>query len=109
SFFVQAEDGIRAFHVTGVPTCALPIWSISPAATASDDDLSWSDVQHQSPVQVQVPDGVVRRLARVVCCFLPSLDTAGEQPARGQIGRASCRERGEWSMTTARREPGSTE
>src|SRR5690606_40953470 len=24
-FFVQAEDGIRAFHVTGVKTCALPI------------------------------------------------------------------------------------
>src|SRR5690606_41032532 len=24
--FVQAEDGIRAFHVTGVQTCALPIF-----------------------------------------------------------------------------------
>src|SRR5690606_22890719 len=24
-FFVQAEDGIRVFHVTGVQTCALPI------------------------------------------------------------------------------------
>src|SRR5690606_41173569 len=24
--FVQAEDGIRAFHVTGVQTCALPIY-----------------------------------------------------------------------------------
>src|SRR5690606_19805596 len=27
SFFFQAEDGIRAFHVTGVQTCALPISS----------------------------------------------------------------------------------
>src|SRR6266511_1215252 len=26
-FFFQAEDGIRAFHVTGVQTCALPIYS----------------------------------------------------------------------------------
>src|SRR5690606_40730534 len=26
-FFFQAEDGIRAFHVTGVQTCALPICS----------------------------------------------------------------------------------
>src|SRR5690606_39968355 len=26
-FFFQAEDGIRDFHVTGVQTCALPIWS----------------------------------------------------------------------------------
>src|SRR5690606_39434500 len=32
SFFLQAEDGIRAFHVTGVQTCALPI---SPAPVAA--------------------------------------------------------------------------
>src|SRR5690606_40068709 len=25
-FFFQAEDGIRGFHVTGVQTCALPIY-----------------------------------------------------------------------------------
>src|SRR5690606_40679549 len=28
SFFFQAEDGIRDFHVTGVQTCALPISSV---------------------------------------------------------------------------------
>src|SRR5690606_39795984 len=28
SFFFQAEDGIRDFHVTGVQTCALPICQI---------------------------------------------------------------------------------
>src|SRR5690606_17496203 len=26
SFFFRAEDCIRYFHVTGVQTCALPIW-----------------------------------------------------------------------------------
>src|SRR5437870_13317232 len=26
-FFFQAEDGIRDGHVTGVQTCALPIWA----------------------------------------------------------------------------------
>src|SRR5690606_5149906 len=26
-FLFQAEDGIRDFHVTGVQTCALPIWA----------------------------------------------------------------------------------
>src|SRR5690606_40128112 len=26
SFYFQAEDGIRDFHVTGVQTCALPIF-----------------------------------------------------------------------------------
>src|SRR6266496_5317188 len=29
-FFFQAEDGIRDLYVTGVQTCALPIW-LSPA------------------------------------------------------------------------------
>src|SRR5690606_40186185 len=28
-FFFQAEDGIRYFHVTGVQTCALPIFAFS--------------------------------------------------------------------------------
>src|SRR5262249_57275818 len=27
SFFFQAEDGIRDWSVTGVQTCALPIWA----------------------------------------------------------------------------------
>src|SRR5690606_27849231 len=34
-FFFQAEDGIRDFHVTGVQTCALPIfiWSCGVVPT----------------------------------------------------------------------------
>src|SRR5690606_40310467 len=32
-FFFQAEDGIRDFHVTGVQTCALPIWNPSDHST----------------------------------------------------------------------------
>src|SRR5690606_22148208 len=34
-FFFQAEDGIRGFHVTGVQTCALPIWC--PASGSLDE------------------------------------------------------------------------
>src|ERR1035437_10401581 len=30
-FFFQAEDGIRDIGVTGVQTCALPIWADDPA------------------------------------------------------------------------------
>src|SRR3712207_5754900 len=38
-FFFQAEDGIRDIGVTGVQTCALPIWRCcSPAPTPG----SWS-------------------------------------------------------------------
>src|SRR5437762_14165019 len=35
SFFFQAEDGIRDTSVTGVQTCALPIYRISPLVTLS--------------------------------------------------------------------------
>src|SRR5690606_40758218 len=31
--FFQAEDGIRDFHVTGVQTCALPIWARPPPSS----------------------------------------------------------------------------
>src|SRR5207253_8438996 len=31
-FFFQAEDGIRDGHVTGVQTCALPIFTFRPRA-----------------------------------------------------------------------------
>src|SRR5690606_39930369 len=34
-FFFQAEDGIRDFHVTGVQTCALPIFEQNCAACHS--------------------------------------------------------------------------
>src|SRR5690606_40342420 len=43
-FVVQAEDGIRDFHVTGVQTCALPI-SVHPGSpttmrgTATNGDV----------------------------------------------------------------------
>src|SRR5690606_33887310 len=32
-FFFQAEDGIRGFHVTGVQTCALPIFKVTKSGT----------------------------------------------------------------------------
>src|SRR5690606_40554006 len=37
-FFFQAEDGIRDFHVTGVQTCALPIYD-GPADTGIEGDV----------------------------------------------------------------------
>src|SRR5690606_40148485 len=37
SFFFQAEDGIRDFHVTGVQTCALPILGWCPMTTLFDN------------------------------------------------------------------------
>src|SRR5688500_19915161 len=34
-FFFQAEDGIRDYKVTGVQTCALPIYGANHASTES--------------------------------------------------------------------------
>src|SRR5690606_3921477 len=39
-FFFQAEDGIRDFHVTGVQTCALPIWSLSSNRCKTIDNIA---------------------------------------------------------------------
>src|SRR5690606_39779890 len=44
-FFFQAEDGIRDFHVTGVQTCALPIFSIFMPAIMGIIADRWIPVQ----------------------------------------------------------------
>src|SRR5688572_31009047 len=38
-FFFQAEDGIRDLTVTGVQTCALPIYDIFPRLLGRGDEL----------------------------------------------------------------------
>src|SRR5207302_2538400 len=45
----QAEDGIRAFHVTGVQTCALPIWFAIPSnmvARIANEIIAGHPVKH---------------------------------------------------------------
>src|SRR5207245_3157057 len=74
-FFFQAEDGIRDATVTGVQTCALPIFAVVP------NELAGKLVRH---------DGK-RKLA---------LDTIRIACAN-EIGRASCRERVEISGVAA--------
>src|SRR6266576_4404170 len=40
-FFFQAEDGIRDLYVTGVQTCALPIWNrVQPARSSQPRNTS---------------------------------------------------------------------
>src|SRR5699024_11356220 len=72
-FFFEAEDGIRDRNVTGVQTCALPISSPCPdrwGTAAPQRNPSWQPSTPTAP-----PD-------------------AGRR-SRGEIGRASCREREE--------------
>src|SRR5690625_7641015 len=95
SFFFRAEGGIRDGHVTGVQTCALPIYS--GAMYVLDDVLTagWA----------------------IVASDYTGLGTPGSHPyligegegrsvidaVRAEIGRASCRERGEREVGGASR------
>src|SRR6266498_4625315 len=54
-FFFQAEDGIRDADVTGVQTCALPIWMLRRQSV--------EDVNRRHPVPA---DGAAPRLRRMV-------------------------------------------
>src|SRR6266511_1139415 len=59
-FFFQAEDGIRAFHVTGVQTCALPILGQNHGDKAASADCS-------------LPSAIDCLLFAVCCLLFPSI------------------------------------
>src|SRR5688500_20256620 len=81
-FFFQAEDGIRDYKVTGVQTCALPIFA---------GDLPAFPVEG---VAVRVAGGVPEDADVAVLFEAPQLDVVGDVAPHQEIGRASCRERG---------------
>src|SRR5947207_8438068 len=86
-FFFQAEDGIRVHCVTGVQTCALPIWCFSPLHSVR---LS-SPGQHLSVFPLDFPWRAASR-----SCATPNNRPASlirQTRAFSEIGRASCRER----------------
>src|SRR5256885_8073922 len=82
-FFFQAEDGIRDYKVTGVQTCALPIWQFD-IATGGGIGCA-SAVQHGVAEAIQG-----NRIMRNGRCIW--VDGIVEVCVK-QIGRASCRER----------------
>src|SRR5256885_3701896 len=84
-FFFQAEDGIRDYKVTGVQTCALPIFDaaaepapeIQPAVGDRPLQLAARAVALQRADHRVTPAPMLRAQIREVA----------------EIGRASCRER----------------
>src|SRR5690606_40428860 len=86
-FFFQAEDGIRDFHVTGVQTCALPIFAEpAPKVTATSPSPARAVIP-RSAARVESTPVVMAMFPVPVCAAMPS-------PANStEIGRASCRER----------------
>src|SRR5207245_6815030 len=101
SFFFQAEDGIRDATVTGVQTCALPICK---------------DVGQRSPCEVQRlcvggsrdsrkprRDLARQRLGHSQRQYAKLWQQSRRSDRLPEIGRASCRERGEdWAVAGAR-------
>src|SRR6266508_4839901 len=59
-FFFHAEDGIRDGHVTGVQTCALPIFLLA----LRPDRLAWLGVENRD-VDVDGEPGHLRALHQV--------------------------------------------
>src|SRR5437870_6339441 len=88
-FFFQAEDGIRDGHVTGVQTCALPIYSMKSRRAAFRPQ---GEKQYRESVQKIKRRGNVPRTPGVSFAICGS---ACRQRQRYflKIGRASCRER----------------
>src|SRR5690348_6507724 len=54
AFFFQAEDGIRDGRVTGVQTCALPIFRLALAAVADRVDAAHEDPEWDEPAVLHV-------------------------------------------------------
>src|SRR5207245_7349842 len=88
-FFFQAEDGIRDATVTGVQTCALPIYRDlgAPLAAAAHGDVGGAVLYVE---QVDIPP--VRRDGRVDLVVEDCLHPAGDRvgPALVGIVNAEC-------------------
>src|SRR5690348_17868946 len=95
-FFFQAEDGIRDGRVTGVQTCALPIfWQQAREGHASAFGVLFE--RHAG----RIYNYCFRRtgdwaLAEDLTSttFVLAWRSRGRAPLQAEIGRASCRERG---------------
>src|SRR5688500_20162663 len=85
-FFFQAEDGIRDYKVTGVQTCALPIWSATSRRPRGRGRPGRAPRARQRPGRGRRAPGRSR-----------SAPPPG-RPRGRKIGRASCREREEISV-----------
>src|SRR5690606_39308239 len=95
-FFFQAEDGIRDFHVTGVQTCALPIYSrlaaSTPAAPSSAVRASWPSfsTMRRIPMSWEGESSTIRMRAMMFpigCVEIVAVDRSEERRV-GKEGRS---------------------
>src|SRR5690625_7736028 len=82
-FFFQAEDGIRDGHVTGVQTCALPIYILVEAFAAVREAAERT--LGQRPYDVQIMGGTALHRGRIA-----EMKTGRSEERRvGKEGRSS--------------------
>src|SRR5262249_58693705 len=84
-FFFQAEDGIRDWSVTGVQTCALPIFALLHLQRAAGELERRARGRRRGLRDRRRLGGGLRRAAAAA--------TAAGAASATKIGRASCRER----------------
>src|SRR5690606_40676310 len=101
-----AEDGIRDFHVTGVQTCALPIYyhSSYPAYDRAQDiyTVMLDDLKIISDElrTISLSPAMAERFSTQDVINGGDVDL-WEKYCNSQIGRASCRER--WKISVMER------
>src|SRR5439155_15991896 len=116
-FFFQAEDGIRDGHVTGVQTCALPIfqfaetsrWSLSAESSPSADNdhrlvsANWRGAG--GPRALEERRAFLRRLRALPGGTNPKMRSvpAGHRPGRAGARRIRTKRHGGVFWGTARR------
>src|SRR5690606_26235971 len=102
----QAEDGIRDFHVTGVQTCALPIYlsleafeRAAPATPGTGAPLPLAICDHRNILLPNAPAraaGIAPGMRRASAqALLPTLRLIERDPAREQAALASL---GNWAL-----------
>src|SRR5690606_39929991 len=98
--FFQAEDGIRDFHVTGVQTCALPIWTSEVEHVLATQTLKQGRAKTMKiEVKGKAAPGITAKdIVLAIIGKTGSAGGTGHVVEFCEIGRASCRERVEWSV-----------
>src|SRR5206468_5402680 len=93
--FFQAEDGIRDLIVTGVQTCALPIWVDKLRHAAPDQRPAvWREFYKATdPVESTPENEAIEGYFRRIQIANQRFRESGEAGWLTEIGRASCRER----------------
>src|SRR2546428_7143760 len=66
-FFFQAEDGIRDLIVTGVQTCALPIYDLKDLCALTDGNLSRQLQMLKESGMVEIEKGTSGNRPQTIC------------------------------------------